>query len=221
LLQGKKAWCFNPKNNLYLVMKNKGCMIAAAIVGVIGIVVLAIFMWGKGIYNNLVAQRQEVNAKWANVETVYQKRANLVPNLERTVKAYSKFEQETLTKVIEARAKASSIQIDASKMTDEDLARFQKAQGEFSGALSRLMVVSENYPNLKADQQFIDFQRELTAIENSIRTEMTYFNDAAKSYNIYRETFPNVVIANFTNFTARPYFKSEAGAEKAKEVFKD
>lgn len=202
-------------------MRNKGCM-SAGTIGIALLVILGIlFFWGKNGYNNFVAKEQTVDAKWSNVETVYQKRANLIPNLERTVKSYSKFEQETLTKVIEARSKATSITIDPTNMTEADMAKFQAAQGELSGALSRLMAVVEQYPNLKADQQYINFQREYTAIENSIRTETVYYNDAAKDYNTSIKTFPNNILANFTNFKEKPYFKSEAGANKAPEVFSE
>ena len=203
-------------------MNNKGCFG----IGTIGLVLIGdfivLFFWGKGVYNTLVTKDQEVQSKWSNIETVYQKRANLIPNLERTVKSYAKFEQETLTKVIEARSKATSVNIDPSNITEADLAKFQAAQGELSGALSRLMAVVESYPNLKADQQFIDFQREYTAIENSIRTETVYYNDSAKDFNTYRKSFPNNIFANFFgDFKDKPYFKAEAGAQKAPEVFKE
>ena len=191
--------------------------------GTIGIALLVIaavlFFWGKSGYNSFTTKEQNVNTKWSNVETVYQKRANLIPNLERTVKSYSQFEQETLGKVIEARSKATSITIDPTNMTEADMAKFQAAQGELSGSLSRLMAVVESYPNLKADQQYINFQREYTAIENSIRSETVYFNEAAQDYNTSIKTFPNNILANFTNFKEKPYFKSAAGAEKAPEVF--
>ncbi|WBV51896.1 LemA family protein [Chryseobacterium gambrini] len=202
-------------------MKNKGCL-SAIIIGLVLIaIVFFIFLWGKSGYNSFVDKEQTVNAKWSNVETVYQKRANLIPNLERTVKSYSKFEQETLTKVVEARSKATSINIDPTNMTEQDIAKFQAAQGELSGALSRLMAVVESYPNLKADQQYINFQREYIAIENSIRTETVYYNDAAKDYNVSIKQFPNNILANFTNFKEKPLFKAEAGAEKAPEVFSE
>lgn len=202
-------------------MKNKGCISALIIGGVILLILLGIFGWGKNIYNSFVTQEQQVNMRWSNVETVYQKRANLIPNLERTVKSYSNFEKETLTQVIEARSKATSITIDPSNMTEQDMERFQKAQGEFSGALSKLMAVAESYPNLKADQQYINFQREYVAIENSIRSETVYFNQDATKYNTEIKTFPNNIIANFTNFKERPLFKAEAGAEKAPTVFSE
>lgn len=198
-------------------MKGKGCIVLVVIVALIAIV----GFWAVGVRNSFVEQEQNVNAKWSNVETVYQKRANLIPNLERTVKSYAKFEQETLTKVVEARSKATSINIDPTNMTEADMAKFQAAQGELSGALSRLMAVVESYPNLKADQQYINFQREYTAIENSIRSETVYYNDAAKEYNTNIKTFPNNVIANFFNFKEKPYFKAEAGAEKAPSVFSE
>lgn len=198
-------------------MKGKGCIVGVVIVAIIGIIAF----WAIGKRNEFVRMEQNVNAKWSNVETVYQKRANLIPNLERTVKSYAKFEQETLTKVVEARSKATSINIDPTNMTEADMAKFQAAQGELSGALSRLMAVVESYPNLKADQQYINFQREYTAIENSIRSETVYYNDAAKEYNTNIKTFPNNVIANFFNFKEKPYFKAEAGAEKAPSVFSE
>ena len=200
-------------------MNNKGCFGIGTIgLVLIGAIALVIF-WGIGIRNGFVGSEQNVNEKWANVETVYQKRANLIPNLERTVKSYAKFEQETLTKVIEARSKATQVTIDPTNMTEADLAKFQAAQGELSGAFSRLMAVVEQYPNLKADQQFIDFQREYTAIENSIRAETVNYNAAVKEYNTSIKVFPNNIIANFSNFKEKPLFKADAGAEKAPEVF--
>ncbi|MEN2435564.1 LemA family protein [Weeksellaceae bacterium A-14] len=200
-------------------MKNKGCLSAGTIGIALVVIALIAFFWGKNGYNTFVTKEQNVNAKWSNVETVYQKRANLIPNLERTVKSYSKFEQETLTKVVEARSKATSINVDPANMTEADLAKFQAAQGELSGALSRLMAVVESYPDLKADQQYINFQREYTAIENSIRTETVYYNDAVQDYNTTIKTFPNNILASITNFKEKPLFKAAAGAEKAPDVF--
>lgn len=200
-------------------MRNRGCMSAGTIGIALLVIAVLLFFWGKNGYNNFVGKEQTVNTKWSNVETVYQKRANLIPNLERTVKSYSQFEQETLTKVIEARSKATSVTIDPTNITEADLAKFQAAQGELSGALSRLMAVVEQYPNLKADQQYLNFQREFTAIENSIRTETVYYNEATRDYNTAIKTFPNNILANFTNFKEKPLFKAAAGAEKAPEVF--
>lgn len=201
-------------------MNNKGCFGIGTIgLVLIGVIALVIF-WGIGIRNGFVGSEQNVNEKWANVETVYQKRANLIPNLERTVKSYAKFEQETLTKVIEARSKATQITIDPTNMTEADLAKFQAAQGEVSGALSRLMAVVENYPNLKADQQFIDFQKEYTAIENSLRTETVRYNESVENFNNLVQKLPGSILASFfPKFSVKPTFKATAGAEKAPEVF--
>ncbi len=200
-------------------MKNKGCLSATGIFISILVVGVILFFWGKNGYNNFVTKEQNVEQKWSNVQTVYQKRANLIPNLERTVKSYSKFEQETLTQVVEARAKATSVNVDPTNMTEADMQKFQAAQGQLSGALGRLMMVIEKYPDLKADQQYTNFQREYTAIENSIRAETVYFNEAAKDYNTTIKKFPNNILANITNFKEKPYFKAEQGAEKAPEVF--
>ena len=203
-------------------MNNKGCF-GIGSVGLIIIGVLAVLgFWGIGKYNGLVTENNEVLSKWSNVETVYQKRANLIPNLQNTVKSYAKYEQETLTKVIEARAKATQITLDPTNMTEEDLAKFQNVQSELSGALGRLMAVAEQYPNLKADQQYINFQREYTAIENSIRTETVYYNEAVKNFNNKVETFPtSLLVMFFSKFKAKPYFKADEGASKAPEVFVD
>lgn len=198
-------------------MKGKGCLVVVIALIVIGVIAL---IWGAGVRNNFVKQREIVTSKWSNVETVYQKRANLIPNLENTVKSYANFEKETLTQVVEARSKATGINIDPTNMTEADMAKFQATQGQLTGSLSRLMAVVESYPNLKADQQYINFQREYTAIENSIRTETVYYNDAAKDYNTVIELIPNNIVANFTNFKVKPYFKAEVGAEKAPEAFK-
>ncbi|MBC7557063.1 MAG: LemA family protein [Chryseobacterium sp.] len=201
-------------------MKNRGCM-SAGTIGIVLLIIAAIaFFWGKSGYNNFVTKEQNVNTKWSNVETVYQKRANLIPALENTVKSYANFEKSTLTDVIAARSKATSVNIDPSNMTEADMAKFQAAQGAVSGSLSRLMAVVESYPNLKADQQYLNFQREYTATENSIRTETVYFNAAAQDYNTSIKTFPNNILANFTNFKEKPLFKADAGAQKAPEVFK-
>ncbi|MEC5394683.1 LemA family protein [Bergeyella sp. RCAD1439] len=200
-------------------MKNKGC-ISAAIFGIALLVIgISFFSWGKDSYNSFVKEEQNVNAKWSNVETVYQKRVNLIPNLERTLKSYTKFERETLVSVIDARSKATSITIDPTNMTEADMAKFQEAQGQLNGALSRLMAVVEQYPDLKADQQYINFQREYTAIENSIRAETVNYNTAVQNYNDLVLRFPNNLLAGFFNKKERPYYKAEAGSEKAPEVF--
>ena len=203
-------------------MNNKGCFGIGTIGLVIIGLVLAIGFWGVRSYNSLVKENNNVLNKWSNVETIYQKRANLIPNLQNTVKSYAKFEQETLTKVVEARSKATQITIDPTNMTEEDMAKFQKAQGELSSSLGRLMMVAEQYPDLKADQQYINFQREYIAIENSIRTEIVYYNEAVTTFNNEVESFPaNLFVAFFSKFKAKPYFKADEGASKAPEVFKD
>lgn len=191
-------------------------------IGIVLVVLLVVFgFWGMSKYNGFVSEEENLKEKWANVETVYQKRANLIPNLEKTVKSYAKFESETLTKVIEARSKATSITIDPTNMTEQDLERFQAAQGELSGALSRLMAVVEQYPDLKASQQYTDFQREYTAIENSLRTETVYYNKAVNQYNNAVRKMPAKIIASITGFHEKPAFKSEVGANKAPEVFSE
>ena len=203
-------------------MNNKGCFGIGTIGLVIIGLVLAIGFWGVRSYNSLVKENNNVLNKWSNVETVYQKRANLIPNLQNIVKSYAKFEQETLTKVVEARSKATQVTVDPTNMTEEDMAKFQKAQGELSSSLGRLMMVVEQYPELKADQQYINFQREYIAIENSIRTEIVYYNEAVTTFNNEVESFPaNLFVAFFSKFKAKPYFKADEGASKAPEVFKD
>lgn len=203
-------------------MNNKGCFGIGTIGLVIIGLVLAIGFWGVRSYNSLVKENNNVLNKWSNVETIYQKRANLIPNLQNTVKSYAKFEQETLTKVVEARSKATQVTVDPTNMTEEDMAKFQKAQGELSRSLGRLMMVVEQYPELKADQQYINFQREYIAIENSIRTEIVYYNEAVTTFNNKVESFPaNLFVAFFSKFKAKPYFKADEGASKAPEVFKD
>lgn len=199
-------------------MKKLGCL---ALI-VIGIILVGGFFWGKNVYNTLITKDNAVQKVWGDVETVYQKRANLIPNLERTVKNYAEFEKSTLTDVVEARAKATAVNIDPSNMTAADMQKFQAAQGQFTSALGRLMVVVEKYPDLKANQQYINFQREYTAIENSIRMETTNYNAAAQDYNTYLQKFPNNIMAGFFGrFKDKPYFKADAGAEKAPEVFQE
>ena len=203
-------------------MNNKGCFGIGTIGLVIIGLVLAIGFWGVRSYNSLVKENNNVLNKWSNVETIYQKRANLIPNLQNTVKSYAKFEQETLTKVVEARSKATQVTVDPTNMTEEDMAKFQKAQGELSSSLGRLMMVVEQYPELKADQQYISFQKEYIAIENSIRVETVYYNEAVTTFNNEVESFPaNLFVAFFSKFKAKPYFKADEGASKAPEVFKD
>jgi len=181
---------------------------------VVGIIVL----WYQGVYNGMVQADEGVKSAWGNVENQYQRRADLVPNLVATVKGYATHEQTTLENVINARAKATSVTIDPTKLNEQTMAQFQAAQGELSSALSRLLVSVEAYPDLKANQNFLDLQAQLESTENRISTERTRFNEVAQNYNTLIRKFPNNIIAGMSGFAAKPYFKSEAGAEKAPEV---
>lgn len=188
-----------------------------AIVVVIGIILL-IVMTLSGRYNKLVTLEEGVTAAWSQVENVYQRRADLIPNLVNTVKGYADFEQNTLTAVIEARAKATNTTIEAGNLTEANLQQFQQAQQGLGSALSRLMVVVEKYPDLKANQNFMDLQSQLEGTENRITVERRAFNETAQAYNTTIRRFPNNIIAGLFGFEKKAYFQSEAGAEKAPEV---
>jgi len=185
---------------------------------VLGIIALALFGWVKNSYNGLVKDQESVETAWAQVENVYQRRADLIPNLVETVKGYAKHEQETLEGVIEARANATKVTIDPSKMTPEDLKKYQEAQGEVTNALSRLIAVSESYPDLKANQNFLELQNQLEGTENRITVERNKFNEVARTYNTKRRTFPTNIIAGIFNFDEKPYFQAQEGADKAPKV---
>jgi LemA protein len=196
----------------------RGCLITIIIVAFFGLIVLGVVLWGTKIYNQMVTLQEGVTSQWGNVETQYQRRADLIPNFVNTVKGAATFEQETLTQVIEARAKATQVTLDPSTMTAENMQQFVAAQGELSSALSRLMVVVERYPELKATQNFRDLQVELEGTENRISVERRKFNDAAQTFNTYIKRFPQNFIAGMFKFSARPYFESMEGAEKAPVV---
>jgi LemA protein len=196
----------------------KGCLVSIVVVGFLAIVVLGIVMWGTKVYNNMVTRNESVTSQWGNVETQYQRRADLIPNFVNTVKGAANFEQSTLTQVIEARAKATSVTIDPANMTAENMQQFQQAQGQVSSALSRLMVVVEQYPELKATQNFRDLQTELEGTENRISVERRKFNDVARDYNTFIKRFPNNFIAGSFGFQAKPYFDAAEGSDKAPEV---
>ncbi len=186
-------------------------------------VVLLIFIGGCSIfvgnYNKLVSLEEGVKSQWSQVENVYQRRADLIPNLVETVKGYAKHERQTLEAVVEARSKATSIKLDSSIVNDsKKLAEFQKAQGELSGALSRLLVVVENYPQLKANENFLALQSQLEGTENRIAVERKRYNDLAREFNSLRRRFPSNIIARMFGFSEKAYFQAEAGAEKAPEV---
>ena len=185
----------------------------------IGIGVLVVLvLWIFSSYNGLVNKEEAVNSQWATVESQYQRRMDLIPNLVNTVKGYADFEQETLTKVVEARSNATSVKIDPTNLTPEKLQQFQQAQEGVTSALSRLLVVVETYPHLKANQNFLDLQSQLEGTENRIAVERKRFNDVVNTYNSSVRTFPGVVVAKITGFERKGYFESAEGAEKAPTV---
>jgi LemA protein len=192
----------------------KSLIVIIVIVAVIAI----IFFWYQGTYNSLVKADEQVGAQWGNVESQYQRRADLVPNLVATVKGYAEHEQSTLEGVVEARAKATQVTIDPTNLNEQTMAQFQQVQGELGSAINRLLVSVEAYPDLKANQNFMDLQSQLEGTENRIATERMRFNEAAQSYNTLVRRFPNNIIAGMSGFTQKPYFKAEAGTEKAPEV---
>lgn len=169
-------------------------------------------------YNSLVEKQQTVDQAWAQVENQYQRRADLIPNLVNTVKGYSSHESETLTKVTEARAKATSITIDADNLNEETLAKFQEAQGELSQALKSLLAVTEAYPDLKANQNFLDLQAQLEGTENRISTERTRYNEAVETYNKKVLRFPGRLFASIFNFDAKQMFEADQSAQSAPKV---
>ena len=193
---------------------NRKTIISIAVVGLLVITAL----WGVSKYNALVNSDEAVSGQWANVENQYQRRADLIPNLVATVKGYAAHESETLEGVIAARAKATQVTIDPDKMTPEKLQQYQAAQGELSSALGKLLMITENYPDLKANQNFIELQAQLEGTENRISTERTKFNDLSKEFNASIRRFPTNIIASMTGFEKRNYFEAEEGSEKAPEV---
>ena len=182
--------------------------------GILAIIVL----WVANVYNAFVAAEEEVESAWAQVENQYQRRSDLVPNLVATVKGYAAHEQETLEGVVEARAKATQITIDPANATPEQLAAFQAAQGELSQALGRLLAVAENYPDLKANENFRDLQSQLEGTENRIAVARQLFNESARQFNTAIRRFPNNIIAGICGFEKKPYFEAEEGANKAPKV---
>ena len=196
----------------------KGCLIGIVIAVFLGILILGTVLWGVRVYNQMVTMNESVTSQWGNVETQYQRRSDLIPNFVNTVKGAANFEQQTLTQVIEARSKATSVTIDPTNLNEQNLAQFQEAQGEISSALSRLMVVMERYPELKATQNFRDLQVELEGTENRISVERRKFNEVAMQYNTYTKRFPQNFLSGMFGFDAKPYFEAQEGAEKAPEV---
>lgn len=196
-------------------MKSKGGLITIIVI-LAALVLLA--GWGIGIYNKIVPLDEAVKKSWGQVENQYQRRADLIPNLVETVKGYAAHERETLEAVVNARAKATQTTIDPENMTPEAMKEYMAAQGEVSSALSRLLVTVENYPDLKANENFMDLQKQLEGTENRITVARMDFNDTTKTFNEMVRKFPVNVIANMLGFSAKPYFDAEPGAEKAPEV---
>lgn len=188
------------------------------VVGVIAVVLFIVYRFFAGSYNSMVDKDQAVQNAWAQVENVYQRRLDLIPNLVATVKGAAEFEKTTLTAVIEARASATQVKIDPKNLNAADLQKFQAAQGELSAALGRLMVVAEQYPQLKANQNFLELQSQLEGTENRITVERQKFNDVVQTYNAYIKKFPQVLLAGMYGFNDKAFFSAEKGAEKAPKV---
>ena len=184
------------------------------VLGVLAIIAL----WAANVYNGLVSAEEEVESAWAQVENQYQRRSDLIPNLVATVKGYAAHESETLEGVISARARATQITVDPSNATPEQLAAYQKAQGELSQALGRLMAVAESYPDLKANENFRDLQVQLEGTENRCTIARQNFNEVARAFNTYLRRFPNNIIAGAFGFEKKPYFEADEDAKKAPKV---
>ena len=192
-------------------MKNQGLWIALAAIAVV-------VVWGVSKYNGLVVSGEKVESAWSQVENQYQRRSDLIPNLVNTVKGYAAHEQSTLEEVVAARAKATQVSIDATSLTPEKLAEYQKVQGEVGSALGRLMAISEAYPDLKANQNFMELQAQLEGTENRIAVARRDFNEAVKAYNLRTKRFPSNIIAGMFGFESKAYFEAVSGAEKAPVV---
>jgi LemA protein len=193
----------------------KGLLIT---IGVIVVIVFILYRVFAGSYNKMVTKEEQVTGAWSQVENVYQRRADLIPNLVNTVKGYADFEQETLQGVIEARSKATGINVNTDDLSPEKIQQFQQAQQGLSSALSRLMVVVERYPDLKANQNFIKLQDQLEGTENRIAVERRRFNKVTQGYNTYIRKFPQTMLAGMYGFEKKGYFEADQGAEEAPEV---
>lgn len=181
-------------------------------------VVLVLFFWFKNGYNSMVKEQEGVQTAWSQVENVYQRRADLIPNLVNTVKGYAAHESQTLEGVVNARAKATQLTVDPENLTTEKLAAYQEAQGELGAALGKLLAIQENYPDLKANENFLALQSQLEGTENRISTERMKFNEAAKRYNVLIRVFPKSIIASLFGFEKMPYFQAKEGADVAPAV---
>lgn len=197
----------------------KGLLIALGIVAFIVILIILTISWGVGVYNRLVALNENINQAWSQVENQYQRRYDLIPNLVETVKGVANFEKETYTAVTEARAKVGQIRLTADQLSDPNaFQKFQQAQDGLSNALSRLLVVSENYPQLKANENFLQLQAQLEGTENRISVERMKYNQVVQEYNTQIKRFPAAIIANMTGFKEKQYFRAAADAEQAPKV---
>lgn len=185
---------------------------------IVVVIIIALLAMLVKPYNNMVKKDENCTNAWANVENAYQRRADLIPNLVKTVQGAANYEKGTLEAVINARAKATSVQVNTKDLSEESIAQFQQAQDELSSALSRLMVVVERYPELKANQNFLELQAQLEGTENRIAVERNKFNEVVKEYNTYIRKFPNNIIAGIFNFDKKGYFQASPGADKAPEV---
>ena len=185
---------------------------------VVAAIIAAIALWAMTGYNSLVSADETVSTAWSNVENQYQRRADLIPNLVNTVKGYAAHEKETLEAVVSARTRATQVTVDADNLTPEKLAEYQKAQGEVGAALGRLLAITEAYPDLKANKNFLELQAQLEGTENRISVERRNFNEAAKEYNTSIRKFPKNILAGMFGFEKRPYFESQEGADKAPVV---
>lgn len=188
------------------------------IAGIILILVIVIYRFFSGTYNDMVQREEKVTSQWSQVENVYQRRLDLIPNLVATVKGAADFEKSTLTAVIEARANATQVKVDPTNLSADQLNKFQQSQGELSSALGRLMVVVEKYPELKANQNFLELQSQLEGTENRIAVERQKFNDTVQDYNKYVRSFPQNMLAGMYGFQQKPYFTADAKASKAPAI---
>ncbi len=193
----------------------KGCLIA--VIAVVVVVVL-VGVWAVGSRNSFVTKEEGVASAWSQVENVYQRRADLIPNLVETVKGYATHEQTTLEGVVNARAKATQITVDPDKIDAESLRRYQEAQGELGAALGRLLAVSENYPDLKANENFLQLQAQLEGTENRIAVERKKFNEVVREYNVSVRRFPGNIVASMFGFETKPYFEADESAHQAPKV---
>lgn len=198
------------------IFKKMGCCLIGC--GTVALIAIIALIWGVSTYNGLVTEQENVEKAWSQVETDYQRRADLIPNLVQVVKGYAKHEKSTFEEVTRARSEATSIKIDPSNLTPEKLQEFQQAQGDVTSALGKLIAVSEAYPDLKANEEFTKLQDQLEGTENRITVSRRDFNEAAKTYDVKIRRFPTNLIAGIMGFERKPYFVSSAGAEKAPTV---